>query len=151
MQVMFFEGLGDLPHFNPDLEGSGDDPPPVQDFCARLRAADGVLISSPEYAHGIPGVLKNALDWVVGSGELVGKPVALLGASPHSTHAQASLTEVLTTMAAVLIPEASVTLPLRGKGLDAAGIAADAEFSKTLRSALAAFALAVDAHRTSPS
>ena len=86
--------------------------PSVLDFRARLKAADGLLISSPEYAHGVPGVLKNALDWVVGSGELVYKPVALLNASPRSTHAQASLTETLTVMTAALVPEASVAVPL---------------------------------------
>ena len=66
MEITLFEGLGGLPHFNPDLEGT--EPPSVPDFRARLQAADGVLICSPEYAHGVPGVLKNALDWVVGSG-----------------------------------------------------------------------------------
>jgi NAD(P)H-dependent FMN reductase len=57
----------------------------VKDIRTQLQISDGVLISSPEYAHGIPGVLKNALDWVVGSGELYRKPVALLNASPRDT------------------------------------------------------------------
>src|SRR5438105_3467377 len=85
VEIILYDGLGDLPHFNPDLEEANL--PSVMDFRARLRAADGVLISSPEYAHGVPGVMKNALDWVVGSGEFVDKPVALLNASPRSTYA----------------------------------------------------------------
>ncbi len=103
VDINVYGDLGDLPHFNPDLEGS--EPPSVIDFRARLHMSDGILISSPEYAHGVPGVLKNALDWVVGSGELVGKPVALLNASPRATHAQASLRETLTTMDARIVPK----------------------------------------------
>ncbi len=143
--VVLFEGLGDLPHFNPDLE---DAPiPAVLDWRARLREADGVLISSPEYAHGVPGILKNALDWVVGSGELVFKPVALLNASPRSTHAQTSLIETLTVMTAALVPGASIAVPLAGRKLDAEGIASDSELSALLRPALAAFARAIEARR----
>jgi NAD(P)H-dependent FMN reductase len=141
--IELYDGLGDLPHFNPDLE---DAPiPAVLDFRARLREADGLLISSPEYAHGVPGVMKNALDWVVGSGELVYKPVALLNASPRSTHAQASLTETLTVMTAAVIEEASVDVPLAGRKLDAGGIAADSTLSERLRAALDAMVLAIKA------
>ena len=104
-----------------------------------------MLISSPEYAHGVPGVLKNALDWVVGSGELVYKPVALLNASPRSTHGHASLNETLTVMTAALVPEATLAVPLAGRRLDAEGIAADPGLSALLRPALAAFALAIAA------
>ena len=81
-----------------------------------------MVISSPEYAHGVPGVLKNALDWVVGSGELAEKPVALINASPRATHAWASLAETLTVMSAQVVPEASITLPLQGRSLDALAI-----------------------------
>ena len=97
------------------------------------------MISSPEYAHGVPGVLKNALDWLVSSGETVGKPVALLNASPRSTYAQASLREILTTMAARVNETASVTVPLLGSALDAAGIVAHPELSAMLRAAMSAF------------
>lgn len=148
VEITLYDGLGDLPHFNPDLEGS--EPPSVLDFRARLQAADGVLISSPEYAHGVPGVLKNALDWVVGSGEFVEKPTALLNASPRSTYAQASLTETLTVMTARLVPEACAAVPLAGNNLDEAGILAHPELAGPLRSALAAFAQAIDAQHPDP-
>jgi chromate reductase len=145
VEVVLFDGLGDLPHFNPDLE---DAPiPAVLDWRGRLLEADGVLISSPEYAHGVSGVLKNALDWVVGSGELVFKPVALLNASPRSTHAQASLTETLTVMTATVVPEASVAVPLAGRKLDAEGIADDPGLGALLRSALRDLTLAIEARR----
>ena len=68
-EVSVYDGLATLPHFNPDQDNEAA-PPPVVDFRSQLHASDGVLISSPEYAHGVPGVLKNALDWVVASGEL---------------------------------------------------------------------------------
>jgi chromate reductase, NAD(P)H dehydrogenase (quinone) len=140
--IVMYEGLGDLPHFNPDIEASN--PPPVMDFRTQLQRADGVIISSPEYAHGVPGVLKNALDWVVGTGEFVRKPVALLNASPRATHAQESLTEIISTMDGLIIPAASVTLPLLGKGLDETGIIADVNISRLLQSALVAFVEAIE-------
>ena len=65
-------------------------PAAVIGFRAALEACDAILISSPEYAHGVSGVLKNALDWVVGSGELIDKPIALINASARATHAHAS-------------------------------------------------------------
>jgi chromate reductase, NAD(P)H dehydrogenase (quinone) len=142
VQVSVYRGLAELPPFNPDLDGEHP-AAPVDDFRSALRACDAVLISSPEYAHGVPGVLKNALDWIVGSGELIDKPVALLNASAHATHAQASLAETLTVMSARLIPEASITIPLAGRKLDASGILADQAFSTTLRSAVDSLALAV--------
>jgi len=78
-----FQRLGDLPHFNPDLDR--DSPAePVADLRSLARAADALLIASPEYAHEMPGSLKNALDWLVSSGELYGKPAALLCGSPSS-------------------------------------------------------------------
>lgn len=85
-----YRGLGYLPHFNQDLD-TEPAPPAVAEWRSRLREAQAVLISSPEYAHGVPGTLKNALDWIVGSGEFMDKPVALLNASPLSTYAQAQL------------------------------------------------------------
>ena len=81
------------------------------DLRDRVRRADGLLISSPEYAHGVPGAMKNALDWLVGGEEFIYKPVALLNASPRATHAQASLAETIRTMSGRLVPEASIAVP----------------------------------------
>lgn len=96
VEIRLYGGLGDLPHFNPDLEAT--EPPSVTDLKDTTAPSDGLLISSPEYAHSVSGVLKNALDWLVGGEEFVGKPIALLNASPRSTHAQACLTEIVTVM-----------------------------------------------------
>jgi chromate reductase len=145
VEITLYSGLGDLPHFNPDLDGDVV-PPPVEDLRARLRASDGLLISCPEYAHGVPGVLKNALDWLVSTvnGEIVGKPVALINVSARSTWAQASLTETLTVMSMRFLPAACVTLPLTKTKIDEAGLVADPEISSMLRSALAVFTRAID-------
>lgn len=142
VKIAVYGGLGDLPHFNPDLEGS--EPPPVIDFIARVREADGLLISSPEYAHGVPGAMKNALDWLVSDEEFMGKPVALFNASPLATYAQAALLETITVMSARVVAEACIAVPVSGKKLDEAGIAAHPEIAGTVRAALEAFARAIE-------
>jgi len=142
MEIILYANLGALPHFNPDLDG--DTPPPtVLELRAEVGLAEGLLISSPEYAHGVPGCLKNALDWLVASIEFPGKAVALLNTSARSIHAQAQLTEILTTMSARLVPEASVTVALPNQSVDGPGLALDPEFSRTLSSALLALARAI--------
>ena len=135
VELSVYSSLGSLPHFNPDDDGA-DVPEPVSEFRARLQASDALLISSPEYAHGVPGALKNALDWVVGSGELIGKPVALINASARATHAWASLAETVTMMSARLVHEASITIPLDGRPVDADTIAQDPNLSRAIRSAI---------------
>ncbi|WP_366945040.1 ArsC family reductase [Methylobacter sp.] len=139
--IELFTELGNLPLFNPDLEIT--DLPPVADFHARLLEADGVIIASPEYAHGVTGVMKNALDWMVGSEAFVNKPVALLNASPRATIAQASLKETLTVMSAQVVEAASITLPIIGSNLDELGIAAHPSISTSIREALRAFRMEI--------
>ena len=114
IELTLFDGIGNLPHFNLDVDGETVSPF-VTDFRTALRTADAVIFSVPEYAHGVPGVLKNALDWVVASGELAGKPVALFNPTARGIYAQASLSETLTVMAAKIVPEAAVTLQALGK------------------------------------
>jgi NAD(P)H-dependent FMN reductase/GNAT superfamily N-acetyltransferase len=133
--VSVYEGLGGLPAFNPDVDVEAA-PSTVAEFRAALQAADAVLFSSPEYAHGVPGALKNALDWVVASGELIDKPVALLNATTRATRAWASLMDTLTVMSARIIREASITVPLDGLRLDSAGIVSTPELADLLQSAL---------------
>jgi NAD(P)H-dependent FMN reductase len=115
VRIELFHGIGDLPLFNPDIEAS--DPPAVARFRAALRAADAVLIASPEYAHGITGVMKNALDWMAGNETFVNKPVALFNASPRATHAHASLREVVGVMSARIVDEACISVPIVGSHL----------------------------------
>lgn len=141
MRIARFDRLGELPLFNPDTEYPSPDA--VRDLIDRLNAADGVLIASPEYAHGVTGVMKNALDWVVGSEAVVYKPVAVLNASPRATHADAALRETLSVMSACIVEPASIALPILGSGLDAAGIAAHPPFASALRDALHALRAAI--------
>jgi chromate reductase len=146
--VTIFDGLGALPHFNPDLDGEGAEPPAeIRDFRAQIAAADALLICSPEYAHGVPGTLKNALDWLVSSPEMLFKPIGLLNVSPRSTYAYASLAETLRTMSTVLVTGASVELPLMGRGLDAEAIAATPELAERLRGSLNALLEAAEDYR----
>ena len=133
VEVTIYRELAELPPFNPDLD-TQPGPDVVSRFRAALQDCDAVLISSPEYAHGVPGVLKNALDWVVSSGEFIDKPVAVVNASARARHAWTSLCETLTTMSARVIDDASITVPLDGRGLDAHAIANDAELSALLKS-----------------
>ncbi len=136
ISVELFRDLGNLPLFNPDIEGT--DPPVVASLRAQLVAADAVLIASPEYAHGVTGAMKNALDWMVGCEAFVNKPVALLNASPRAVHGQASLKETVSVMSALIIDEASITVPILGSRLDEAGIVSHPEISRALRESLQA-------------
>ena len=113
VQIVLYDGTAALPHFNPDLDAEGSEPPPaVASLRTLLIESDGILISSPEYAHGVPGAFKNLLDWLVSTGELVDKPVALLNASPSGgTYAQSSLAETLRTMNWNLLEEACLLDP----------------------------------------
>jgi len=133
--------IGALPLFNPDLEAL--DPAPVAALREQIISCNAVLIASPEYAHGVSGVIKNALDWMVGNESFVGKPVALFNASPRATIAQDALREILLTMSACVVPEACVALPILGSGLSEAGIVGHAQIGSLIKSALSALERAI--------
>ena len=104
VKVLVYRELADLPPFNPDDDVEDKPKPePVETLRALVGASDALIIAAPEYAHGVPGVLKNALDWLVASENFAGKPVALVNTSPRAFHAQASLREILATMAARVV------------------------------------------------
>lgn len=111
VEVSLFASVGDMPHFNPDLaEPVGG---AVAELRADLDAADAVLIASPEYAHGMPGSLKNALDWIVGSGELYGKRVAVLCAAPspeRGTNAREMLERTLRAQGAEVVSSSTIAV-----------------------------------------
>src|SRR5262245_12108706 len=73
-ELAYYDGLAALPHFSPDLDVEPI-PPPVAALRAQIGAVDALAICSPEYAHGMPGSLKNALDWLVSAFEPIDKPV----------------------------------------------------------------------------
>jgi NAD(P)H-dependent FMN reductase len=116
--------LGGLPLFNPDLETRL--PRAAADFRMAVAAADSVIIASPEYAHGISGVLKNALDWLVGCEDFAGKPVLILNTAPRAHHAVAALRETLSTMAARIVDDipfiTAITEAIEGGSCHAAHI-----------------------------
>jgi chromate reductase, NAD(P)H dehydrogenase (quinone) len=126
INIQIYEGIGNLPHFNPELDGDLA-LAPVQSWRTRLKHADAVIFCTPEYAHGVPGVLKNALDWIVSSGEFMHKPTAVISASPApdgGERANASLVQTLTVMMAEIvtgsmcIPAVSAKLNERGEITD---------------------------------
>ena len=105
VEFVIYDGIRHIPAFDPDIEAAGP-PPVVAYFIEQLRSSDGLIVASPEYAHGMPGSLKNAIDWLVGSYSLDGKPVAVTTAVNHVTRGQlglAALTHVLEVVGGVII------------------------------------------------
>jgi NAD(P)H-dependent FMN reductase len=139
-QIAFYDGLAQLPHFNPDRDV---DPLPqeVAAWRAEVARSDGLLISSPEYARGIPGSLKNALDWLVSGPEHPGKPIAFFHASARGAASQAALRLVVETMGMRVVEDAVITVPLLGQQIDAAAVAG--EHATKIRAALEAFVRAL--------
>jgi chromate reductase len=151
MEISFYTGLADLPLFSPDLDNEST-PPAVQNLRAQLQAAQGVIICTPEYAYGMPGALKNALDWTVSSGEFYGKPTAVISASPSASggeKAMASLLLTLTALAAAVEAGATLVVPFVGKKLNAHDQVTDPETTRALRAVLEALAHAILAHAAS--
>ncbi len=149
VDVSVFDGIRDLPLFNPDLED--ERVLPVAILKDALGVADGLVIASPEYAHGISGVLKNALDWLVSGEEFVGMPIMLINTSPRATHAQEALREVVVTMSGIIVERACFSIPLLGSSLDATGILNNAELHALLKLHLRTFCEGIQACRVSQS
>ena len=137
VHVSRYRSLELLPAFNPDVEMARTyQSVAVADWRRRLASADAVLFSSPEYAHGLPGTLKNALDWVVGSGELVGKRVGVLSASSASRFAHPQLIETLAVMSATIVPGATRVIDARRHAGNLAAMLTDPEIAGQLRAVL---------------
>jgi chromate reductase, NAD(P)H dehydrogenase (quinone) len=113
IEISIFDGIQDLPYFNPDLDIEGAVlPREVQKLRQEIAGSSAIIFSTPEYAHGIPGVLKNALDWLVSSTEFLGKPVGLFfGSAGDPRFARESLIEILNTMSVRIVPGAVVNIP----------------------------------------
>ena len=137
-EITLYSELAQLPHFNPDLDRE-----PLPEIVISLRQhikrSNGIIISSPEYAHGVPGTLKNALDWLVSSIEFPGKPVMLINTNPRATIAFISLQEILNTMSASINSLNNVTLAIAGKRLDAKDIVQDSELATLLTQRISNF------------
>ena len=130
--------IADLPHFNPDLDVDPA-PPEVARFRQVLAEADGLLICTPEYAMGVPGSLKNALDWTVSSAGLRLKPIMLVTASLSGEKAQASLLGTLQVLEGVITPATTVLVQFARTKVDSDANITDTQVSSDLQRALDAF------------
>jgi chromate reductase, NAD(P)H dehydrogenase (quinone) len=113
VQLSIYDGLGNLPHFNPELDNDKLISS-VQDWRSQISESDGIIFCTPEYAHGVPGVLKNGLDWIVSSGEFMDKPTAVISASPSidgGMRANDSLVQTLRVMMAKITEEKILCIP----------------------------------------
>jgi chromate reductase, NAD(P)H dehydrogenase (quinone) len=139
-RVTVRDGLGRIPIFNPDDEGERT-PLEASKLIDAVSRADGLIVSCPEYAHGVPGGLKNALDWLVSRDAAVGKPAMLVHASPRSLFARAALAEVMRTMSFALYEEAPLEIALLGrKPPEVQKILSQPASRLAMRNALSAFA-----------
>lgn len=147
----FYNGLAELPHFSPELDG--DNPPAsVIDLRELLQAADGVLICTPEYAFGVPGSLKNALDWTVSTCAFSNKPVAAISAS--STYmggdkARASLLLTLTALGANIIDSEDLAIAAVRTKMNTDGKVTDLATIQALKSVVAALVQVIEAIKLS--
>ncbi|MCX7208591.1 MAG: NAD(P)H-dependent oxidoreductase [Proteobacteria bacterium] len=137
IKVTLFEQLAQVPPFNPDIDI--ETVPLLAQLRDQIVAADGVFIASPEYAHGVSGVMKNLLDWLVSTPAFVNKPVATLNASPRAHHAFAALKESLTMMSALWLETASITVSVIGETTTIEAILCNPRLCAELRKALAVF------------
>jgi chromate reductase len=108
--ITVFDGIGSLPVFSPHLEGTSL-PDSVQDFIRLIAYNDGLLISSPEYIRGIPGGLKNAINWLVSGDQIIGKPIALVHASHRGDDMLVALRKVLSTISCISTKSCSSDFP----------------------------------------
>jgi chromate reductase, NAD(P)H dehydrogenase (quinone) len=137
--------LKPIPFFDQDVEAQGY-PDAVAKLHAAVGAADGVLIVTPEYNSGIPGVLKNALDWMSrppGKSNAAGKPVTVMSTSPGGSggiRAQVSILPVLTGMGMLPLVGAAAAVPNAGTSFDADGNLVDERAKTVLIGQLTAFA-----------
>ena len=136
--VTLYNGLDDLPHFSPERDR---DPAPesVSNLRYQLRQADAVIICTPEYIHGMPGVLKNMLDWIASSGEFVDKPVSVLSAGPSElggSRAHALLLHTMEVLTAKLPEGASFIIPFIRQKMDAQGRLTDEKTAQELQRVL---------------
>lgn len=137
--------LHDIPMYDADVEADGD-PPPVATLKRAIGTADALLLATPEYNHCVPGVLKNAIDWVsrpAGASVLSGKPVALMGASTGrggTARAQAQLRDGLTYTGSMVLPLPELLVPLASTRFDDHGELIDDGIRAEVRDLLVALA-----------
>lgn len=140
LHIDLYDGIGGLPAFNPDID-EANTPTSVTEFRNKLKAADGIIICTPEYAHGVPGVLKNAIDWTVGSGEFYQKPTLLVTASTDGRFGHQAMLEILRVIAAKRIDELQLLVPFIKTKINSDGIITDELTMQALKEVLAKYIL----------
>jgi len=138
LQVTIFEGLTEIPHYNPDLD-TANPPPQVTAFREKLRASDGILICTPEYAMGIPGTLKNAIDWTVSSMEFSQKPVALITASFMGQKGHQALLETLNVIEAAMTRETQLLISFAKTKISSDSIITDQKTLSAIKALIHSF------------
>jgi NAD(P)H-dependent FMN reductase len=149
VEVEIYDGMGRLPHFNPDddpADGVGLDPE-VAALRTALGEADGLLLSTPEYAGALPGSFKNLLDWTVGGGQMTGLPVAWINVSGEAApsggaDAHDSLRKVLGYTGSEITEDACLRLPLARGDVGEDGLIAPSEAREQIVKAMTTLAAA---------
>jgi NAD(P)H-dependent FMN reductase len=132
VEFVLYEGIALLPHFDDNTVI----PEPVAHFYDALSQADGVLICTPEYAFGVPGSLKNALEWPVGAGSLVNKPVALITAASSGEKGHAALLQILTALSANINAERSLLISFIRSKINSEGAITDPATEQSIKSVM---------------
>ena len=148
VEVKIFENLGEVPLFNPDIEQQSFNA--VTQLKASVDAADGIIISSPEYAHGVPGAFKNALDWLVGGHEFHEKPIIFFNVEGRALFSRAALNETVHTMSGNIIHRACCTVPPIIKYMDVQAIQDNPELAELISSSLKRFAKIINTLKQPP-
>jgi chromate reductase, NAD(P)H dehydrogenase (quinone) len=142
VSARLYDGMADLPHFNPDDDAEGTDPhPAVAELRREIGRADALLICTPEYAGALPGALKNLLEWTIGDAGTYDKPVAWINvagpAAPGGgADAHDSLRKVLGYSGADIVEAACVRVPVERTAVGENGLVADPEARQGLAEAL---------------
>lgn len=143
--ITLYDGLDDIPAFSPERDKENKTAS-INKLRQLLQEADAVLFCTPEYIHGMPGILKNMLDWLASSGEFVDKPVGVISAGPSDTggsRAHAALSYTLAILTAQLPEKASLIVPFVKTKLDANGHVTDPVLMQQLRDVIDALVHAI--------
>jgi len=139
-EVINFSSIAVIPHFNPDLDQENP-PQAVEELRSTIKKADGIVISTPEYAMGLPGSLKNMLDWTVSSASFSGKPVLALVASTQGEKAYQSIIDILTVIEARVSPQ---LIPFAKAKINNEGAITDQETLAALKSTVDSFVASIE-------
>jgi chromate reductase, NAD(P)H dehydrogenase (quinone) len=132
IEFTIYDGLASLAHF----DGAEDPPPAVKEFLHKVSEADAVFICTPEYAFGVPGTLKNALDWTVGNGEFADKPVAFITAATGGEKAHESLGFTLGALSSKIPEGGKLLIPFIRAKIDRNGEVIDPQLKKSIQSVI---------------